>query len=220
MNKILRHTFILSVVASSASLIIGCGGGKDEEEAPSGSIDDIAGAIESPTGTLDESSAGDVARAFEESNGVPTSGRRDDGVAVAQATGVPCGTSGNISVNADSSGESFDISYDSCCEATCCFDGTATGFVDTSGSGTYSACYEYDLSASCDGSNIDYDFSFCSGVNGIVYSIEVNGDTFSVSGSTVNGTGTLTVTGENGTFTCEYTEYSGSCTGDSGTFSF
>lgn len=219
MNKTFRHAFILSIVATSVSLAVGCGGGKEEEEAPAGSLADISGAIESPTGTLDESTASDVARAFEESNGVPTSGTRDDVVA-AQAQDVPCGTSGNISVTADSSGEAFDISYDSCCEGTCCFDGTATGFVDTSGTATYTACYEYDLSSSCDGVSIDYDFSFCSGVNGIVYSIEVNGDTFSVSGSTVNGTGTLTVTGENGTFTCEYTDYAGSCTGDSGTFSF
>jgi hypothetical protein len=219
-----RFTLLLTGLAASALLLGACGGGKDEEKPKAGSIDDISSAIESPTGTVSASTAADVAMAFEESGGVPTGSSRDQSQPIAaQDATVACDSSGDINVTADSGGESFDIGYNDCCmTAGCCINGDAQGFVDTSGTGTYSACYEYDLDYDCDGTSASMEFSFCQSATGeMIYAIEVEGDTFAVSGYISNGTGTLTVTGENCSFTCDYTDYAGSCTSDSGdTFTF
>lgn len=208
---------LVATLASAAGLVGGCG--KKDEPA---SMDDITGAIESPTGTVEASTAVDIGYAFEESMGVPSAGQRDADVVMAQSTNVSCTVSGNISVDADSSGESAEVAYNNCCEAaSCCIDGVASVFYDASGSGTYQTCADYDLSYDCEGLSTDLAFSYCLSAEGVlIYVIEISGDTFAVSGSMVGGTGSLTITGENGTFTCDYTDYTGSCTGTGGTFTF
>lgn len=222
MKQTLKRGMLVLALISTASFVVGCGGGKEEEKEPSGpSMGSISKKIESPTGTVDATTAGDVAKAFEESMGLPTGGEREAPL-VAQSqelTGV-C-DSGTITVDADSSGNGS-FAYNNCCIATCCIDGEGTILYDTSGSGTYSVCADYDINESCDGLDIDVQFSYCVNSAGeMVYAIEVQGDTFAVTGSMSNGTGSLTITGENGTFTCNYTDYTGSCTDSAGgTFSF
>lgn len=216
MKQTFKRTVLVAALISTASFVAACGGGKEEEEPAGPSMGSLSKKIESPTGTVDATTAGEVARAFEESMGVPTGGNREQAVSAQsqELTGV-C-DSGTITFDADSSGSaSFD--YNNCCISTCCIDGSGTVLYDTSGSGTYSVCADYDISESCDGLSVDVEFSYCVNSSGeMVYAIEVAGDTFAVTGSMSNGTGTLTVTGENGTFTCTYTDYSGSCTDSSG----
>jgi hypothetical protein len=222
MKQTLKRGMLVAALISTASFVVACGGGKEEESEPSGpSMGSISKKIESPTGTVDATTAGEVAMAFEESMGVPTGGNREEAVN-AQSQELPgvC-DSGTITVDADSSGAGS-FAYNNCCIATCCIDGSGTVLYDTSGSGTYSICADYDISESCDGLSIDVEFSYCVNSSGeMVYAIEVAGDTFAVTGSMSNGTGSLTITGENGTFTCNYTDYTGSCTDSSGgSFSF
>lgn len=219
-----RHSLVLASLTVAASLLGACGGGKEEAEEPKGgSLEAISKAIESPTGTVSEETVGDVARAFEESNGIPSGGSRDElSPVVAQTQTIACDASGDIAIDAESSGESFTFDYNDCCmTAGCCINGEGEGFMDTSGSGTYLGCYSFDIDYDCDGLSATYDFSYCQSATGdITYSIEIEGDNFAVSGSITNGTGTLTITGENGTWTCDYVEYAGTCTGDGGTFTF
>jgi hypothetical protein len=218
----LREWTTLTSLFVVSSMALACGGGKKEEEAGPPSLSELASAIESPTGTLDAGTAGDVARAFEESQGVPTGGSRDQAAPlVAQDVEGVCDT-GSISVDAASNGAAT-VDYNRCCIAGCCIDGNATIAYDSSGSADYMMCADYDLSQSCDdGLSVDMQFTFCTGSDGtLTYAVEVNGDTFAVSGYISNGSGTLTVTGVNGSYTCQYTDYAGSCessTGDSFTF--
>lgn len=221
MNRLVSEWTSVASVIAVASLALACGGGKKEEESGPPSLSELSSALESPTGTLDAGTAADVARAFEESQGVPTGGSRDQAspIVAQDVTGV-CDT-GSISVDAASS-SAASVDYNSCCIADCCIDGNATIAYDTSGSAGYSTCADYDLSQTCEGVRVDMQFTYCMSAEGtLIYSIEVNGDSFAVSGYISNGSGTLTVTGANGSFTCEYTEYAGSCTSSSGdSFSF
>src|SRR5690606_185121 len=98
-----RDWTTLTALFAVAGMATACGGGKKEEEASPPSLSELAGAIESPTGTLDETTAEDVARAFEESQGVPTGGSRDEAApVVAQDVTGACET-GSVSVDAASS---------------------------------------------------------------------------------------------------------------------
>lgn len=217
MKRRAQDWILLSALASAACLVGACG--KDEPEPAS--MDELTGAIESPTGTVEASNAADIGRAFEESMGVPSAGQRDAEVVRAQSSDLSCTVSGNISVESSSS-ESAEVAYNNCCEAAdCCLDGVASVFYDASGSADYSICADYDLSYDCEGLNTDLAFSYCLSAEGLMtYVIEISGDTFAVTGSMSGGNGSLTISGENGTFTCDYTDYAGTCTGNSGTFSF
>ena len=89
-------------------------------------------------------------------------------------------------------------------------------------SASYSYCYDASLSFTCDSESAHIDYSGCINASGqMVYVIEVDGETFAVSGYYAAGSGTLEITGANGTFTCTYSGGSGSCTGSGGeSFSF
>lgn len=219
----MKHWMLVAAVTGAASLLVGCGGGKEEETESGPSFGSISKKMDAPTGTLDETTAAEVAMAFEGSTGVPTGGSREGLAPVnAQSTEVAgvC-DSGTISVDADASGNGT-FAYNDCCIATCCIDGSGTVLYDASGSAAYSICATYDMTQACDGVSVDVDFSYCVSATGeMLYSIEVAGDNFVVSGSMSNGNGTLSITGENGTFSCTYTNYSGSCTDSTGgSFSF
>jgi hypothetical protein len=49
-----------------------------------------------------------------------------------------------------------------------------------------------------------------------MYLVEYEGETYTVSGSFSTGSGSLTISGANGSFTCTYTADAGSCTGSDG----
>src|SRR5690606_23898889 len=113
-------------------------------------------------------------------------------------------------------------SYDNCCAtAGCCLDGKADMYYSTEQGATYSYCASYDVNYSCEGTSTAVRYDGCFNATGeVVYAIEVDGNTYAVSGSYSNGSGSLKITGKNGTWTCTYSGGSGTCTGDSGSFDF
>jgi hypothetical protein len=209
--------FFAAVLAGACGDGGGGGGGSG-----GASYGDIADAIGAPTGTVDKSSAPAIADAYQQisQNGAGSIGKQDG---AKQEMSCPAG--GKFSITAQSSGGSAksDISYDNCCyQASCCLDGGGTWYFSTSqGSAqSYNYCGSYSLTSTCSGSSASVKYEGCFGLDGWVYSVKVDGETFAVSGNYSNGNGTLKVAGENGSFTCTYTNNTGSCTGTSGTFSF
>jgi hypothetical protein len=135
---------------------------------------------------------------------------------------IACTVSGDISVNADSSGTSAVFSYNDCCQAAeCCINGDGNYFYDTSAGAAYSTCVDFDIDYACSGQDVAMDVQYCMGADGVqTYVVEISSGTFAVSGSMSAGTGTLTVRDANGTYTCTYTDYAGSCTDGTNTFDF
>jgi hypothetical protein len=207
---------------------LGCGGGGSGQ--PAGSYNAISAGIEHPTGTLSATNADAVAAAYEASlsSGLDTAGgQRLESVASAQTTvSEACPNGGTISVNANeasSSAISETFNYNSCCEsADCCFNGGGNLYYASTGSSSGSFCENFQVTGTCTGESVSENFSLCEdGTTGTVsYLVQVDGDSFAVSGDYSDGNGTLTITGVNGTFTCTYTNNTGSCTGTSGSFTF
>lgn len=78
-------------------------------------------------------------------------------------------------------------------------------------------CFSMDVSAVCADESADVAMSMCVSAEGSVeYLVDVDGDTYRVSGSYMDGNGELVITGANGTFTCTYTDGEGSCVDDDG----
>src|SRR5688572_19732350 len=202
--------------------VFGACGGDDGPKSPGGSYANIASAIESPSGTVDESSAVSVGEECEELSGAAVAAgmRQDAEVAQTQSGSYDCPAGGSINYSGSGNESSGSVtgSYDNCCfEAACCADGSADIFYSSEQGADFMYCSSYDISYSCEGVNADLQYSGCFGASGEwVYVIEVNGDTYAVSGNYSNGNGTLEITGENGTWTCTYTNDSGSCSGSGG----
>lgn len=185
-----------------------------------GSYASIATAIESPSGTVDASSAADIGEEFEKAAGANLAGGARQGAPVGQTQSgtIPCDAGGDISFTGsgnESSGTAT-ASYNSCCFVEgCCTDGTADMYYSSEQGADYAYCASYDVSYSCDGIDADLQFNGCFSLDGdIIYVIEVDGETFAVSGNYYEGSGTLEIRGENGTWTCTYEDGSGSCSGE------
>jgi len=204
---------------------VGCGGGGSK--AP-GSYSDVMASFAHPTGTLAATNADKVAKAYQASMSAGTgpAGQRLDSKASAIVQSVPCNTSGTISINniqTSSNAFSEDFSYNNCCEtADCCYNGTGKVFETLSGTSTGSFCESVQITGTCSAIPITENYSFCEDTTTgtLNYLVQVDGESFAVSGSYSNGNGTLTITGQNGMFTCTYTNDAGSCTGTGGTFVF
>jgi hypothetical protein len=211
---------------------LGCSGGGGGQ--PGGSYNAISAGIEHPTGTLSATNADAVAAAYEASlsSGLDTAGgQRLESVASAETSvSEACPNGGTISVNANeasSTAVSETFSYNNCCEsAGCCFNGGGNLYYASTGSSASSAsgsfCENFQVTGTCTGEAVSENFSLCEdGTTGTLsYLVEVDGESFAVSGDYSDGNGTLTITGVNGTFTCTYTNSTGSCTGTSGSFTF
>jgi hypothetical protein len=205
---------------------LACGGGGSSK---GGSYANIAASLAAPSGTVDETTAADVAEEFETADaasGVSPFGRRDVIAPASSAANisVDCPVSGTISVTA-SGNENSSTSrarYNNCCvEAGCCFGGTANAYATVGDAQEdINICIEASLSGTCEGQSINADYSGCIGSDGLTVLVEVNGETFAVTGNYSDGNGTLEITGSNGSFTCTYSGGSGSCTGTGGNFSF
>lgn len=197
------------------------GGGKG------GSYANISASLESPTGTVSEESAPTVAEEFERAAGaqsIAPFGRRD--VVAPQSSGtftLDCPASGSISATANQSGNGR-ITYGNCCyEAECCINGNANYYASSTNVEDANICIEANLSVACEGQNASAEYFICvnAGTGEMLVLVEVDGETFSVSGNYSNGNGQLDITGANGSFSCSYSGGSGSCTGDGGeSFSF
>lgn len=210
---------MLCAALVGASLFTGCGGSGRPQ-----SYEAAVAQIESPTGTVDEESALPVAEEFEtasSSGATGFAGSRDDvrTIGQEQSTSFACDSgSADVSGSGDQHSGSATYTFNACCMETCCMDGVMDMFVSSSADASYSICYSYDLSVDCEGEeNADMVFSGCmSADGGIVYSVEVDGDSYAVSGYYSDGNGELTIRGENGEYTCTYTDGAGSCVDESG----
>jgi hypothetical protein len=201
----------------------GCGGGGGG--AKGGSYSDISSSFAHPTGTLAPTNADVVAKAYETSL---TSGLAAGRRAVQASTvneSVACPNGGTITVSATTSGSSSSpdvnetFNYNACCEtAGCCLTGGGNLYYAQSGS----FCESFSVTGTCEAEPVTVSYSICEDISTgtLSYLVDVQGETFAVSGSYSAGSGTLTIVGSNGTFTCTYTNDTGSCTGTSGTFSF
>jgi hypothetical protein len=203
---------MLSLAASAA--LVGCGSGASGAGGYR-DLGSLTSALEAPTGTVDATSATGVAAAFEESQGSGLAGFRQK--AQAQSASQACTDGGSVSASVNET--AVYMTFSNCGESGCTMNGSGTIFLQDSGELTQ--CMSYDLSAVCaDEGNVQLSFSGCLGADyQFVYLVEYEGETFKVSGNYAGGSGELTITGENGTYTCTYSGGSGSCTGD-GQFSF
>jgi hypothetical protein len=187
----------------------------------------ISESMAEPSGTVDESTASDIGEEFEKASGAtPAGGVRDDQVAQSGSQTIQCSGGGTISVSATGSQEAANISYsyNDCCESSCCMDGSGTAYYTSAADADFTFCGSYDIDATCEGTSSSVNFSGCLGKDfEMQYLITVDGDTYAVSGNYSNGNGTLEIRGENGTWSCTYTNGSGSCSGTgstSGSFTF
>jgi len=146
-----------------------------------------------------------------------------------------CPAGGDISASQRQSGDLVIVTgrYNDCCvEVGCCISGNVTSQVSSAdlesaaangdldiGEG-FEICSSGSLQLSCGDGPESFDFDFCIGDAGVIYLIEVNGQSFAVSGSYANGSGQLTIRGANGVWECQFEGGTGSCTGDTGAFSF
>jgi hypothetical protein len=200
-----------------AACFAACGGGGGG----GGTFASIAAGIESPTGTVDETSAVDVAEEFEgasQSAELSPFGARDLATGASSQSGsFSCPAGGSISFSAQGNTGNGTAGYNNCCfEQSCCISGSAR-VLASSGSSAYTACIDANLSVSCEGQSGNVSYSGCINASGgIVVLIEVDGESFAVSGNYSGGSGTLEITGDNGTFTCTYSGGSGCCSGSGG----
>jgi len=224
MNRIGRSLGLGAPLLALAGAFAGCGS-DDDGGSRGGSFSSITSAIESPTGTVDENSVAEVGTEFEKvvQAEVPSGMRRDAQTAQSSGT-VSCPAGGSLSAagSGDQSSGHSTAQYNDCCvAANCCIDGSADIYFSTEQGAAYSYCGSYDLTYSCEGTTTALSYEGCVGSTGEqIYVIEVDGGTYAVSGSYSNGSGTLEITGENGTWTCTYSGAGGSCTGTGATFEF
>jgi len=226
MNRIGRGLGLGTVILSAGCLFAGCGGDDEGSSNRGGSFTSIQNAIESPTGTVDETTAAEVGAEFEKvaSVDVAAGSRRDAQTAQSSSASQACAGGGSISASGtgnETSGQGT-ISYDSCCvTAGCCIDGTVDVFYSSDQAAPYLTCGSYDLSYACEGTTAELTYEGCVGRTGEqLYVIEVDGATYTVSGSYSDGSGTLEIRGANGTWSCTYSDGSGSCSGSGGDFEF
>jgi hypothetical protein len=208
-----------------AGLFIACSGGDSGSSSSTASYADMVAAIKKPTGTVSATSVTPVAQEFEKVTSSGLGGYRQvqetqdvssqmcTAGGTAKATGSGSETAGNVT-----------ISYNGCCmEASCCVDGTI-GTVynsDSTGTSEYSSCVDMNVTVECDAQSAVIKSAGCLNQTGeFVYSITVSGNSYSVSGYYSNGSGQLTIVGENGSWTCTYTNDTGTCTGTGGDFTF
>ncbi len=214
--------FVSMVIGSAAMIACGGGGGSGSPAADFDSVEDLAAAMDAPTGTVDATTAKPVADEFqafsENGGGLSALAGGFAGVrqkAQAASASEDCSGGGSISVDTDEQ-TYMEYSFNSCVESDCTIDGGFQYFIGASGS--YSACFVFDLSVQCAEESASAAGSYCqNGETGVVeYLIAVNGETYTVSGYYSNGTGELTIRGANGTYTCTYTDGAGSCVDEAG----
>jgi hypothetical protein len=211
-----------------AGLLTACGSddsGSSSSSSSSASYSSMVSAIESPTGTVSATTVTPVAAEFEKVSSSGLGGYRQ--VQTTQdISGEVCTSGGSATASGSGSDTAGNVtvSYNACCmEATCCITGTVGTVYNTDSSSTskYSYCIDMDVSLQCEGESGTVKSAGCLNSSGVtVYSIQVSGESYSVSGYYSNGTGELTIVGANGSWVCTYTNDTGSCTGTGGDFTF
>jgi len=228
MTKWISNSALLVTALGLSAGVVACS--SDDSDGGKGpSFDAMASTLESPTGTVSASSVGPVAAEFEKVSqtslgGYQAAPRSTQATQDMSASICTAGGSAQMTQSGGQSQGSVAIEFSDCCvDASCCYDGSENIlYSDGSGTASYSVCYDYDLTASCSGETASLSFAGCLDASSgmMAYSVTVDGETFTVSGSYSGGSGTLTITGANGSWECTYTNDSGSCTGTGGDFTF
>lgn len=205
-----------------------------------GSYDSIASSIAAPTGTVSSETALGVAEQFEGVASIAVAGVREDAPDDAQAgqalggqQRVECSAGGSYTGTASGNTQNLRsrVVFDDCCFAeSFCISGIADSVYAGSGGGDYQYCISYDVTFDCElflaaagvpmACNGKIVSSGCLDDGGWIYVIQLDNRTYAVSGSYSRGDGTLEIRGSNGTWTCVYTNGSGSCSGTRGNFTF
>jgi hypothetical protein len=222
------------VALTAVGIAAGCGSDSGSSGG-NASFASISSSISKPTGTVSATTAGKVGAEFSKVSSTEGLGalggmREDDQVGAASGSYThECSAGGSVSASGsgDQSSGRVDEHIDHCCEvANCCVDGSATIYYsqggqsssDTSG---YTYCMSLDVSGSCNSNTYAANYSGCIGAQGWVYNVDVDGHNYAVTGNYSSGSGTLTVTGANGSWTCTYNNGAGNCNSSTGdTFSF
>jgi hypothetical protein len=220
-GKTVRMGLVLTSIVA-AGFGVACG--SDDSSSSSADYGSIVSKIDKPTGTVSAATAPKVAQEFEKISSSDLGGFRQ----VQQSSDVSaqvCTSGGTAKAEGEGneSGGNVTISYGNCCMTDgCCVNGKiGTVYNTDSGSSAYTYCMSYDVSYTCQNESVALKSSGCLNASGtFVYSITVDGLTYSVSGYYADGSGSLTIAGSNGSWTCTYTNNTGSCTGTGGTFSF
>ena len=215
----LRLERCLGFAAAAVGLwgvVTGCGSSGGKADSYSSITEELA----KPTGTVDEASVAKIGEKFEAAANTPAMGVRDDDQTAATGSAtVSCPSGGNFTATGSgnqSSGHGT-IKYNDCCyTAGCCADGTATVYYSSAQSAEFTSCATYDMDSSCAGTSVSLKYSGCVSLNGMVLLIDIDGDSYAVTGSRSNGTGTLEITGANGKWSCTFSSGSGSCTSSTG----
>jgi len=206
--------------------LTGCGsdggGGKAE------SYSSITEAMNKPTGTVSETTVSKVGEKFETASTNDFMGVRDDDQVAATSTGSAsrnCPSGGSVSASGSGSESNGHVSmaYNHCCFTEgCCASGDGDIFYSSDQSAAYNFCATYDMDYSCLGTTATLDYSMCFSLSGTaVMLIDVDGQSYAVSGTRSGGTGTLEIRGANGTWNCTFNSGSGSCSSSAGaSFSF
>src|SRR5690606_19289490 len=135
-------------------LLLGACGGSDGDGGGGGgggqSYSAIADAIAAPTGTVDATSAPDIAVEFEKISAGNAAGKSRTKQAANQMQACPSGGSINSTAQGNSESAQALIEYDNCCyEATCCMNGGGTWYFSNVAGADYSYCANYKIDMDC-----------------------------------------------------------------------
>jgi hypothetical protein len=215
-------------VASAIVVVVACG--SEKEESKGGNYSGIADAVSKPTGTLSSDNASEVVRKYEAAAGSAAGGERREPDELTwrsteQTQSQMCPYGGSINIGADSSGSAGHATYTyaNCClsASDCCINGGGDYFYATGAGATYTLCLSMDINYKCELlNNASASYRGCLGQTGWTYSLAVEGKSFSASGSSVKGTGTLTIVDSQVTWTCTMSNYAGTCTAGATNFTF
>lgn len=205
-----------TVLAASMVSAWGC---KDEKSNSGGGADlaEVAESLSSPTGSVTSAETaqgvGEMFAAKLESSSMMGGG---------ESASVPCSTSGDIDVSANSDATEIAYNYNECCEtASCCYDGA--GWM-AQNIGDFAICMAMDVDVSCEGIDGTYKLDYCSGTDGTAwYLVEYESETYACSGYFDSSSGgSWTIKDANGewncTATCDGDTCTGSCTDGSDTY--
>jgi hypothetical protein len=204
-------------------VVTGCG---SDGGSKASSFSGITEEISKPTGTVDEASVAKIGEKFEAASKTPAMGVRDDDQTAASGSATatrdcPSGGSATVTGNANESNGRVTLKYNHCCYSEgCCADGSGTVYYSSAQSSSFTYCANYDMDSTCAGTSLSIEYSGCLSASGMVLLIDVDGESYAVTGSRSNGSGTLEITGANGKWTCTFSSGSGSCSGPGGNFSF
>jgi major membrane immunogen (membrane-anchored lipoprotein) len=217
-EKMMRTISALAVGTLAVSFVLAACGSSDSnsKSGSSGSYTAVANAVEHPTGTLSSGNVVSVADAFEKIESGAAGRRLQGGSTQTQTESCPSGGSYTVTASGSNSSGTADLKYDNCCYSEgCCINGSGAFYysTDSSTASEYSICGSYNLTVACgsDSGALNYQ-----GSGEWIYVVTVDGKTYSVTGSYSNGSGTLTITDSKDTWTCTYTDHTGTCTGSSG----